>query len=76
MYAVNCSAMKNFDPKKYLQKEYNDKLYYNYLIYSAISQGQHDVVSKFLKKVTSFEEKGDKIYSFTFVFEQLDQWRC
>ena len=53
--------MKNFDPKEYLQKEYDDKIYYNYLVYSAISQGQYDVAECFLKKVPSFEKKGERI---------------
>ena len=47
-----------------LKKEYNDAItttYYNYILHLAISQGQNEVVLKFLEKVPSSQKKG-KIY--------------
>ena len=51
--------MKNFDPIKKLREEYDDKLYYNYLIRTAIAQGEHDLVEQFLQKVPNTDKKGD-----------------
>ena len=52
------SATRTLDPTETLQKEYDDKLYYKLLVSVAISQGQYEVVSKFLEKVPRLEKKG------------------
>ena len=51
--------MKNFDPRKKLQEEYDSKLTYNYLICDSIAQGEHVLVAQFLEKVPNTDEKGD-----------------
>ena len=51
--------MKNFDPIKKLQEEYDEKLSYNYWITAAIAQGEHDLVEQFLQKVPNTDKKGD-----------------
>ena len=48
-------------PIEILKKEYNDTIYYNYIVPLAISQGQDEVVLNFLEKVPSSQKKG-KIY--------------
>ena len=50
--------MKNFDPTGALQKEYNKKRPYKYLISVALSQGYHDVVINFLENLSTLEGKG------------------
>ena len=52
--------MKNFDPKKNLEKGYEEKLSssYNYWIVVALTQGQQDVVFQFLKGVPNTTNKG------------------
>ena len=54
------SVMKNFDPKENLKKEYDDKLSYNYWISASIAQGEHELVSQFLKKVPDSDKKGNE----------------
>ena len=49
--------MKNFDPRKKLREEYDDKITYNYWIRSLL--GEHDLVSQFLQKVPNTDKKGD-----------------
>ena len=53
-------AIKNFDPRENLQKEYEDKLVssYNYWIVVALTQGEQDVVFQFLKRVPNTAKKG------------------
>ena len=51
--------MKNFDPRKKLREEYDDKLTYNNWISASLAQGEHDLVTQFLHKVPKTEEKGD-----------------
>ena len=52
--------MMDFDLRKQnLLEEYDDKLTYNYLICDSIAQGEHNLVAKFLEKVSNGEEKGD-----------------
>ena len=51
--------MKNFDPRKKLQEEYDAKLTYNYWISASIAQGEHVLVAQFLEKVPNTDEKGD-----------------
>ena len=51
--------MRNVDPRKKLQDEYDDKLHYNYLISAAIALGEHDLVAWFLRKVPNTDKKGD-----------------
>ena len=54
------SAMKNFDPKENLQKEYDERLQssYNYWIVVALAKGEQNVVFQFLKRVPNTEKKG------------------
>ena len=40
--------MKNFDPRKDLEGEYDAKLSYSFLISAAIVQGKHDLAFQFL----------------------------
>ena len=61
-YTTNYSALKNFDPRKKLREEYEDKLSYNYWIYASLAQGEHDLVAEFLQKVPSTDKKGDLFY--------------
>ena len=51
--------MKNFDPRKKLQEEYDDKLTYNYWIPASLAQGEHDLVAQFLQKLPNTDKKGD-----------------
>ena len=55
--------MKNFDPTKNLKKEFDSNLLYNYWISASIAQGEHDLVSNFLKRVPDSDERGYKIFS-------------
>ena len=50
--------IRNIEVIEILKKEYNYKLYYNSIIHIGISQGQYEVVWKFLEKVPSLQEKG------------------
>ena len=56
------SALKNFDPRKKLRGDYDDKLTYNYWISASLAQGEHDLVAEFLQKVPSTDKKGDLFY--------------
>ena len=51
-------VIRNIEVIETLKKEYNDKLYYNSMIHVGISQGQYEVVWKFLEKVPSSKKKG------------------
>ena len=51
--------MKNFDPRKKLQEEYDAKLIYNYWICASIAQGEHALVTRFLQKVPNTDNKSD-----------------
>ena len=50
--------MKNFDPRKKLREEYDDKFTYNYWISASLAQGEHDLVAQFLQKVPNTDIKG------------------
>ena len=53
------SVIRSFDAIEFLKKEYNDTItttYYSYIVSRAISQGQHEVVLKFLEKVQSSQK--------------------
>ena len=54
------SVIRSFDPIEILEKEYSATItttYYNYILHLAISQGQNEVVLKFLEKVPSSQKK-------------------
>ena len=53
--------IRNIEVIEILKKEYNYKLYYNSIIHIGISQGQYEVVWKFLEKVSSSKKKGNYI---------------
>ena len=50
--------MKNFDPRKDLEGEYDAKLSYSFLISAAIVQGEHDLAFRFLER--NKDKKGIK----------------
>ena len=42
--------MKSFDPREFLQNEYDQRLSYSFWISAAIAQGEYDLAFQFLKK--------------------------
>ena len=54
-------VIRNIEVIETLKKEYNDKLYYNSMIHVGISQGQYEVVWKFLEKEPSSKKRGNYI---------------
>ena len=52
------SVIRSFDPIEVLEKEYDDTKYYNFILHVGISQGQYEVVWKFLEKVPCPKKKG------------------
>ena len=50
--------MKNFDPRKYLEGEYDATLSYSFYISAAIVQGKHDLAFQFLDR--NKDKKGIK----------------
>ena len=50
--------MKNFDPRKDLEGEYDAKLSYSFFISAAIVQGKHDLAFEFLER--NVDRKGIK----------------
>ena len=51
-------VIRNIEVIETLKIEYNDKLDYNSMIHFEISQGQYEVVWKFLEKEPSSKNKG------------------
>ena len=54
--------MKNFDPGENLNKDYDDKLTYNYWIAASIAAGKQELVLGFLKKVPDSDMRGIHVY--------------
>ena len=52
------SVFRSFDPIEVLGKEYDDTMHYNSMLHVGISQGQYEVVWKFLEKEPSSKNKG------------------
>ena len=50
--------MINFDPRKKLQEEYDDKLSFTYWIRASLAKGEHNLVAQFLQKVPNTDKKG------------------
>ena len=55
----NYRVMKDFDPTENLNKDYDDKLSYNYWISASIAKGEDwSLISEFLMKVPDSDKRG------------------
>ena len=52
--------MRNLDINEHLQqKEYDDNIFYNEMIYAKVNEGNHDLVLQFLRRVPNTDRKGN-----------------